>query len=479
MARSTLRLSTRALLALALLACGGESPSTSGPVINPPPSGNLIVVNPATTYQTMTGWQGASQIGQLECNATAFANYKGALVDRLVNELGINRVTIALQSGMENTVDYFSPYLANPQDNAAYLAWKQHWFLPVNDNADPLVADPSKFHWSSLDFSIDKVVLPLRQALAARGEKLYVTLTYVDFGNSGTKPFQLMLNSSEYAELVTMAFQHIKSKYGWSPDAFELILEPDNTPYRGADIGRAVVAAGDRLKASGFTPEFLGPSNTAMAGAVSYYDAARQIPRASEYLTTLAYHRYSAVSDDALRQIAQRGERDNVRTMMLEHINSGYEDLWNDVTVGNNSAWMQFALAYCGSTTNPNDGSVYYQINQSDPGNPVVTLTNHAKFFRQMFAYVRGGAVRLAAQSNNAGAVDAAAFRNTNGKFVVVVKTSAGATFSVQGLPAGSYGITYTTASAAHVALPNASVAAGGYIQTSIPDKGLLTIFAR
>ena len=45
---------------------------------------NTIDVNPSVTFQTMTGWQGASANGWWDCNPTAFARYKDPLHDRLV-----------------------------------------------------------------------------------------------------------------------------------------------------------------------------------------------------------------------------------------------------------------------------------------------------------------------------------------------------------------------------------------------------------
>src|SRR5688572_28064822 len=63
---------------------------------------NVINVIPSVQHQTITGWEGHVQSGQLECNPTAFAIYRDPLLDRVVNELGLNRVRLEFRSGMEN-----------------------------------------------------------------------------------------------------------------------------------------------------------------------------------------------------------------------------------------------------------------------------------------------------------------------------------------------------------------------------------------
>ncbi|MCC6316271.1 MAG: Ig-like domain-containing protein [Gemmatimonadaceae bacterium] len=440
--------------------------------------GNIIDVNPSITYQTITGWSAAAQNGWMECNQTAYPIYKTGLMDRAVNELGLNRVTTALRSGMENTADHHRQFLAGQIDQTAY---RDSWFLPVNDNADPMVTDSSKFFFSFIDDNVTHSVLPLRQRLQARGEPLYWTLTYVDFlQNRTSKPFNQMKSAEEFAELVAMAFKHLQKKWGFVPDAVEMLLEPEHTLYNATDMGRALVAVERRLRQHGFTPDFIGPSTTSMFNAAVWYDGMLQVPGTARLLRELAYHRYVAVSYPALSAIGLRRQRDNVNTSMLEHIGSGYDDLYEDLTVGGVSAWMQFSTAFCGMRDNFDADGVYYQINQSDPANPRVNITKHSRLFRQLFLFVRRGAVRLGAASGNSTDLRPLAFRNTNGKVVVVVQAKRGAAFSVRGLPGGTYAINYSTPTGQwNVDLADQTIAAGGTVQTSIPGDGVITIYAK
>ncbi len=459
-------------------ALDGKSGSASVTVSGTAPQGNVISVNPTVTYQTITGWQTHAQDGWLECNATAYSAYRAELHNRAVNELGINRLSIPVRSGVENTRDHHKDFATGVTDWATY---RTTWFAPVNDNSNPMSADASKFYWSYLDGYIDNSVLPVKQLLQARGEKLYLVLQYIDFRQPGVaKPFVQLKQPQEYAEVVVVAFQHLKSKYGLVPDAFEMLLEPEHTDVYAPDLGRALVAVSARLKTAGFDPVFIAPSTTSMINASTYYDEMIQIPGAGSLIGELAYHRYVGVSLPALQAIATRSLRDGVKTSMLEHIGSGIDALIEDLTVGNASSWMQFAMGYCSNDDKPDDGSVYYHINQSNPASPRVVITNHSKLLRQVFAYVRLNARRVGATSGNPGELKPVAFVNTNGKQVVVVRTNRSSSMTIQGLAAGTYGVNYgTSGSQWDIDLPDQTIAAGGTIQVSIPAAGAITVYGK
>lgn len=414
----------------------------------------VITLDSGTHYQTITGWEATAQAGQLEC--ATFDQYKTELFDRAVNELGINRIRLEVRSGSENPTDYFSQGLS---------AWHQHWADIVNDNDDPYTINANGFHFSELDYSIDTVVQPLKQRLEANGEKLYVNVTYVDFDTSVATHYG---NPEEYAEFVLATFQHIQNKYGWVPDAWEMILEPDNSAWTGQQIGAALAAAGARLESNGFAPDFIAPSNTDMAAAIGYFDQLIQVPGASQYLNEFSYHRYVNASDNNLRTIADKASQYNLNTSMLEHIGSGHEALYADLTIANNSAWQQFTLAYCTS----DNAAQYYWIESTGE----IHLSHSARFLRQYFKFVRAGAQRIGSNTSN-GTFSPVAFINPDGSYVVVVKANSGGAFDVSGLPAGTYNVTYTTNNQYDVQVPPSTIDEGEALNTSIPDYGVLTIY--
>ena len=163
----------------------------------------------------MTGWEALAEIGQAECDPRAYQTYKSGVLDRAANELGINRIRLGLRNGYENPVDQFIPFKAG---QLTFNQWKVSWFQVVNDNNDPFVINPAGFNWGYLDYTIDELVVPLKQRLAARGEGFWLNLSY-----TGANTGDLHRDTpEEYAEFVLAAFQHLQTRYGWVPNSLEI-----------------------------------------------------------------------------------------------------------------------------------------------------------------------------------------------------------------------------------------------------------------
>jgi hypothetical protein len=322
----------------------------------------------------------------------------------------------------------------------------------------------------------------MKARLAAKGEPgPYVNLCYVDFNSSN-----LHNNPEEYAELVEAAFIHLNSTFGWVPDAVEVLLEADNqvSPvWTGTQLGKSVVATQARLAAHGWFPRFILPSATSCSNSVAsgaspggtnvgYNEIKAAVPAAIQYVDELSYHRYGGCSQASLDSILAAARADGNWTSMLELIGANYIHLHQDLKAGN-VAWQQFTLGYDGA--NGDGGGAYYLVNHTTH---TVAISSRMKILRQYFKYIRRGAVRIGATSNNA-ALDPVAFINTNGKYVVVVKTTTAGGFNVVGLPAGTYGIKYATSTRYDFDLPDVTIGAGGVVTTNIPDAGAITIYRR
>jgi len=436
---------------------GSETGTTTG-------GGNRIVLDPGTTFQTMTGWEVTAWLA--EPSDPAFPNFKDEVFDLAINDIGINRVRLEVRSGVEHTNDNWTDYQNGIID---YDTWRATRYATVNDNGDPDTINPAGFHFSELDWTIENVVNPLRTLSAGRGEQLYVNLCYVAFTAQIVGGSYDHDDPAEYAELVLATYEHMDDAYGFVPDAWEVILEPDNvSQWNGTLIGQAIVAAAARLTSAGFTPRFIAPSNTNMGNAVTYFDAMVQVPGAIDLLEELSYHRYGGVSPANLQAIADRAVTHGVNTSMLEWWfgNSTYHVLHEDLTVGRNSAFQGEVLAGL------------FDIDTSDPQNPVVSIGGTTRFNRQYYKFVRAGAERIEATSNN-GDLEPIAFVNAGGSHVVVVKAAVGADFAVAGLPAGTYGIKYTTAGDYDVDLSDQTIGAGARLTTQIPDAGVLTVYGK
>ncbi|MGE0126704.1 MAG: hypothetical protein AB7U82_01270 [Blastocatellales bacterium] len=447
------------LSALIFLACASTVPQQA-----------VITLNQAVTYQTMLGWEATAQAGQWEFK-NIFPKYKDFVFDSAINDLGLNRVRLEIQNGSENPVDYFTPFYNGLIPRSE---WRKHWYEIINDNNDPNVINPAGFQFAVIDQTIDTVILPLKQRLETRGEKLYVNLNNVDFGPSA---FEHKDYPEEYAEYMLATFLHLRDKYGWTPDSIEIVLEADNARWSGTQLGQAIVAAGDRLKAHGFHPNFVAPAAASMANAITLFDELIQVPRVTEYFSELSYHRYGGVSDANLQSIGSRTTQYGIQSSHLELIGANFLDLHKDLALGRVSSWAQFVLA--GPLSNgPDNGGRYYVIDDRDPNNPVAQIGRRTKFLRQYFKYVRRGAVRIQATSSDQG-LEPLAFVNADCKQTVIVKAGSATNFSIQGLPTGTYGVKYTTDSQYDFDNPDVTIGAGQALQTSIPDYGVITIYTK
>ncbi|MEO6446843.1 MAG: Ig-like domain-containing protein [Gemmatimonadaceae bacterium] len=449
----------------------GRAGSAAVTVVGSSPSSGTITVNGALTFQTMAGWEALAEIGQAECDPRAYQSYKSGVLDRAANELGINRIRLGLRNGFENPVDEFLPFHAGL---LTFNLWKRSWFQVVNDNSDPFVLNPAGFNWGYLDYTMDELVVPLKQRLAARGAGFSLNLSYTG-ANTGDLHRD---NPEEYAEFVLAAFLHLQQKYGWVPNSLEIVNEPNLGTWTGTHVGQALVAAKRRLNAAGFFPEFVAPSASYIGESLTYFDAMVQVPGAAAAVDEFSYHRYRTNPTVAqLQNVAARGRQYGIRTAMLEHGGSDYLDLHEDLTLANVSAWQQFGLAFCGDR---DIGGSYFAIYGAALGSnaPNVQTGAMTKYLRQYFRYVDLGAVRVGATSSVATWAPVA-FRNVSGTYVVVVKAAAGGTFTVGGLPTGTYGMDYTTASAYMQPLPDVTITGAQAVTATIPASGVLTIFAR
>ena len=450
---------------------GGQSATALVAVAPQLVSNGTINVNGAQQFQTMTGWEALQEIGQAECDPRAYQTYRLPLLDRAANEIGVNRIRLGLRNGYENPVDYFTQFKSGL---LTFNDWKTHWFQVVNDNADPFVINPAGFNWGYLDYTIEQLVLPLKQRLLARGDNLWLNMSYTG-ANSGI----LHRNApEEYAEFVLAAFQHMQQKYGLVPNSLELVNEPNLGGWTAQQIGANLVAAKRRLNQFGFFPDFVGPSNSSLYATLLYFGQMITMPGVSSALNEISYHRFGATDLVYLQQVAQYGLQHRMRTAMLEWGYANYTTLHEDLTIANVSAWQQFGLAFCSDFDS--NGGTYFWISGALPGqnSPVVNTGRQTKLIRQYFRYVPLRSVRVGATSTDARFAPIA-FRTPTGRFTVVVKASVGGGFSIGGLPQGTYGIDYTTGVEYARALPDVTILSGQTMSTSIPAAGVLTVYGK
>jgi hypothetical protein len=262
----------------------------------------------------------------------------------------------------------------------------------------------------------------------------------------------------------------MKARYGFVPDAVEIVLEPDNdNKWNGTKVGEAMVRTASVLAANGFRPAFVGPSTTSMANAVNWAQDMFRVPGAAALVSEISYHRYGGVSQSNLESLAAIARQHNTKTAMLEHIQSGVDDLYTDLVTGNASAWQQFTLA-----VGPVDGGgQYYQVI-----NDHVTMASRTRYLRQYFYYVRMGARRVAATSTDP-TVRVAAFQNPGSRHVVVIHTRGQGSIEIRGVAPGRYGANITTASLTASELGEFNVSSGTPFVVNPPGEGVLTVYRK
>ena len=436
---------------------------------NTTPDAAVIRIDPNITYQRMVGWEATDYLADWPGHAKSYPKYVTNLLDLAVNDLGINRIRLQIHSGDENSVDYAGQFLNGQITEKEYLHNPGYAYTTVNDNEDSFIINPEGFHFTWLDWRIESVVLPMKQLVGVNGEQLYINLCVVDFLNKNKLHSN---NPEEYAEFILAIFQHMQEKYGFTPDGLEIQLEPNNK-WDPTKLGKALVAAGKRLQENGFNPQITAPSNPDMTQAANWIDAMIQNPEVLNFLTELSYHRYGKENEESLERIRNDAETYGLKTAMLEHIGADYNELVSDLTLGAVSSWAQYTLL--GKKDN---GGQYFILDESDINNPKIYYGSRTKFLRQYFKFIRNGAVRIGADSND-DRFTPVAFTNKNGGFVVVVKADSGGQIAINGLPAGTYGVNYMTQEEFGKQQSDISIQDGETLRIEIPDVGVITVYSK
>jgi len=435
-----------------------------------PAAGNqsaVITIDPTETHQTMRGWEASIDFPDGSPQREQFLAAKEIIFDKSVDEIGIDRLRLTIKSGAENTMRAWDQYQSGKID---YQQWRPLRYPTVNDNRDPNVINWAGFDFSEIDFLIEQQVLPMRERLADRGRRLFINLCYVAFTKQIERGSYIHDDPEEYAEFVLATYLHLQDKYGFVPDSWEVILEPDLVPqWTPKLIGKAIVAAAKRLEENGFTPNFVAPSVTNTANGPRFIEGISRVDGAMKYVSELSYHRYQKGSPENVAAIARLGEKYDKPTAMLEfwfgrgNINVLFEDL----TVGNVSSFQGRTLAG------------HFDLKETKDGSLNVVMRRDARDNRRIYKYVRMGAVRIGADSSAGHIALAAAFINPDGSAIVSVRTLGAGELEFRGLNAGAYEFVYTHEKGKEPKPQTIMVGDDGRTRLSIAAKGVMTLAQR
>lgn len=435
------------------------------------PRASVIVVDADTRYQTIDGWAYMPRMWEEDKPNNrfdgSFEPYTGAVARFLVEDVGLNAVRVEIQSGMENPNNGWGEFYSGRMPHRDF---ENQRFEKFNDNDDPYVENPDGFQFQQFDWRLETMVLPVKRALNARGETLYVNVNFTDFAWSerirqGT--LSHARQPEEYAEFVLVYFKRLRDKYGIIPDSLELILEPDNTrDWRGSEIAHALLAVRKRLAENGFRPEFVATSAASTQNSVKYFEAFLTVPGAVGQLDTLSYHRYGERVED-VRKLRAYADQYGLKTAMLEKLGVGIDVLLEDLLVGGVSAWQQWAI----------DG--YVNVDRdSSPASPELTMTDTARELSSVFCFVRRGAVRIAASSDNPHQKTVAFLNRDNSAVLVVRDVAAGGPLTLRGLPPGRFAVRFVGDADATIRhFDPVETTPSGELVTSMPGAGIMTLY--
>lgn len=404
----------------------------------------VVTIDTTKTYQTIHSWEAGTSVvvteGENIASDPRIDLVKDDLAKYAVDTLGINRLRLEVRAGSENTRDYWREYIA---EEVPYEDWRANRYANVNDNDDPNNLNMDGYYFSELDDKINNAVLPMRNYLNSKGEELYINLCYVAFTGQITDGEYIHRDPEEYAEFILAVFTYMQETYGFIPDGVEVILEPDVASFgTGKLVGECMVAAGDKLKASGYTPEFIGASNTNLFNANNsrYYQDMVEVEGVLDYWSEFSYHCYAGRTDSLLAAVAEKAMDYNVRTSMLEWWTSGntYERLHTDLKIGNNSTWQfRFSL---GTHANSENNSGLTRVTFDEENEYAITPKHGVPYIGFYQRNIRPGDVRIEASSSDSKA-DPIAFKTPDGRIKVVVSCSEEGVVDFEKVPKGIYSV--------------------------------------
>lgn len=401
-----------------------------------------VTVSPAIQYQTILGW--GATASKLEYPQAA----RERILDIAVNDLGLTRLR--------------------------FEGSRRQWEDVVNDDGDPYHVEPAAFDPTDIDRRVEEVILPFKKRVEAAGDSfcLYLSPSFFDGGSSGTAPAWMLGSPAEYAEWALAWMEHLKAKYGLEADFYSVCNEAGNnnafTPQVVADIIREL---GPRMAQAGLKTRIEFPECVNAGASWRYIQAVQGDPEVWKYVGVLSYHLYG---DRTPRpQIREFAAARGLLTAQTEFMGTTINDLYEDLTEGGVSYWEHYGMA------GPGTGNGVY-LQTSVDGN-AIDFYGQAWNFRQVMHYVRPGAVRIGATSDNPD-VRCLAFLRNNRVTVVLLRTTPPwepREVTVTGLPPGNYGVSVASASTPARELGAERVDDAGRLTVTVPSGGVLTIYPR
>lgn len=393
-----------------------------------------VTLDPSVDYQTVSGW-GASSYSP----PWTTSELREEVIREAVNDLGLTRLRLEGTSGNRSN--------------------DRRWEWP-NDNADPEDIDWSAFNTAGFDERTAETVTPFKDQVEANGElfNCYVSPSFFDGGSSGEVPPWLLHNPGEYAEFAEAFLLRLRDVHGIEADYYCILNEAgNNNPFTASVVARMIKALGPRLEALGLRTKIQFPECVNANTSWNYIQALRNDPEVWRYIGCVSYHLYGG--NDARPSIRDFAWARSLPTGQTEYMGLTMDHLYDDFTLGGVSYWEIYGI-----------GS-QFQSNYSRLGR-----TGRYWSFRQVMHYVRPGAVRIGATSDDP-TVRVLAFVKNERTTVVLINGAGARTVNVDNLPAGDYGVSQSVGDQPCQELGIEAVATKSGLTVSIPSNAVMTVY--
>lgn len=352
---------------------------------------------------------------------------------------------------------------------------RREWEDVVNDNADPYTTNWSAYQTTSLDRAFTQWVVPLKQRIEARGERLSLTLepSFYTTSMMGDMPQWMYRSPAEYTEWATNQISYIKNAYGVEADYFGICNEAGNANVvyntQLQQIGRFL---GPRMQQLGFNTKIQFASFVNTQQTVTAINALRNDSRFWPYVGMIAWHDYNGANNADRNTIRAFAQANNIATGMTEYNQATINELYDDLTQGNASVWSQFTSTYYGNGT----GGGSYILTPNDRTS--INRQDYYWRFYQVMHYVRPGDVRVEATSPFAD-IRALAFVNDDTqRTTVLISGASQRTLTVAGLtPGATYGVSQSTGTSPMQERGLVVADATGQASVTVAASSVLTLY--
>jgi len=420
-----------------------------------PPEAATVALAPDVRYQTIRGWSATPWYPNIS------PWLRDQLLDAAVNDLGLTRIRWGPPSGNRST--------------------ERDWEWE-NDDGDPTHLRWEAFNTAAADQAVRTWVLPFKRRVEANGDpfEIWVSPSFFNRGSTGAVPAWLLHSPGEYAEYATSFLLHLKGKHGLEADYYVILNEAGNhNPFSPRVVARMIRTLGPRLRRLGLRTKIQFPDCINADTSWRYIQAVKDDPEVWKYVGALSYHLYGNNSDRVrIRDFARaRG----LPTGQTEYMGLTIDHLYDDLTLGGVSYWSIYGLA------GVHPGAHNFRLN---PANTAFRRGRTYWDLRQVMHYVRPGAVRIGATSDNP-LLRVLAFLRGDRMTVILINKRLPRRrgqkvrppqpppyrVALQGLRAGRYGLCECVAGRPYRERGVQSVGGDGRLSVHVPADAVVTLY--